>query len=125
MNSIFKIEYWCSADDFIWLELTEYTAERPKEVPVLEDLHHMLITELPLDFCLTDYDFLSQEVLLASGDTLVKRDYRNLADSREFLGRDEDELRFKVGDVVKYIDGDEFSIGVVYGLPPESQLPLS
>lgn len=119
MRTIFKIEYWCSIDDSVWLESTEYKTEKPNEVTDIDDLHHILITQLPLNYRLQDYDFISQEVILANGETLVKRDYKNFPGENEFVGRDKEELRFKVGDVVKYIDGDEFYTGVVYGLPPK------
>lgn len=133
METIFKLEavFACLEDLTTWRFDSMYTRRPFKEVldAYIDDakklvgkekyLHHIIVTELPLDRCVEEDEFVSEYVYLPNGELYVSREYHNLPGDDRFYGRKAEELPLKVGDKAMWFEKDSIYTGVIYSLPPE------
>jgi len=132
-NTIYKIEIYhdleiCSQLEDVMYKICDDDALINDVIPHIvktengkgKNIHHILATLLPIgEIFDKDYDFLKQYMFLGDGTLFVERKYRNFNGKSNFKGRDEEECKFKVGDVVIIDFKDNFDYGVVYSLPPK------
>lgn len=133
MEEIYKVEVFFDGGDSAYLGdvllkqcddktlMNEVIPSIIKEETEREnDIHHILATLLPMGKLFpSDYEFLRQYMFLGDGTVFVERKYRDSFDESDFKGRNENELHFKVGDLVTYLVGNELKYGVICMIPPK------
>lgn len=135
MGTIYKIEgvyvdrpsnYVWSFDKFLTMksldeikaEVIPYYVENADKTIGEGQLHHIIVSEIPLDRCIEDDEFVKQYTFLPDGSMYVVKEYRNLYGDMEFCGRDKDEVPLKVGDKVEWVGMNCLCFGVIHSLPP-------
>jgi len=84
-----------------------------------DNIHHFNIREIPLDYISYTDECLSEWLYDRKGKLLDKRLFSNMRNEPGmFTGRTQDEIRFKVGDIVEVQRGNEIYLGFVVALPP-------
>ena len=107
-----------SINDIKSYVLPEYI-DKTKELFTIDGLHHIDVTEIPLNKMVEDGEFVSMYTFLPDGTLYMSKEYNNLWGDANFKGRNPEELPLKVGDKIMWPDSDSVHFGVVYGLPPK------
>jgi hypothetical protein len=80
-----------------------------------DGLHHIIVSELPIDREVNGEPFLSEYTYLSDGSLYIEKRYNALG----LKGRKDDNIPLKVGDEVLFVDQDEYrQDGVIRFLPP-------
>lgn len=104
------------------LEKAEYLMREYLEKTDPELIHSIKINEIPLDRHCPGDACLSSYLYDYEGNRIDERTFSTIMeDNGIYPGRTPEQIRFKNGDIVEVMNGEEIELGFVVGVPPDPE----